>query len=448
MLFHCPASAEPETTTPLPLAPEFWSEDSFLRSFNGSYRIEARIEPSVTSAERGVLVEVQKLMAKGKRRDAVELLKESKLTPDSAALRFNLGNILFELGESGKAGEEYRAAIKIYPSFRRAQRNLAVALVRLGKADEALPHLLEALRLGDSDALTWGLLGWCRLQSDAWTSALQAYRMARTLDPDAAEWMVGMAQCLTKLDRWGEALGLLDEVCRQRPADLSSGLLRVHVLLELGRATEAAAGLDFLRRLGRLDGDSQLLLAILHLRAGRDRLAGECIDAAFSRKSGKPGAGRALEALREAVDRKAWRLARSLDSAVAGMRDSMQAEESRSLTRLRARIAIESGAAPEDGEAILRKLLATDPMDAAALLALGRRCAATGRTDEAELCFTRATLDEAHAREAWVEITRIRVGQQRYPEALAALDEALKCRESTELREYRKALANLAEAAE
>ncbi len=431
---------------PLPLAKEFWRDASFLRSFNGSYRIEARIEPVVTGAERGVLVQVQKLMAKGERKEAARVLGKSKLTPDSAALRFNLGNIFFELGESERAAGEYRAAIKIYPSFRRAHRNLAVALVRLGKPDKALGHLMEALRLGDSDSLTWGLLGWCRGRREEWAGALQAYRMARALDPQSAEWMAGAARCLAELDRRAEALGLLDEVVRARPADASYGLLRVRVLLSMGRATKAAAGLDFLRRIGSLDADSLLLLASLHLRAGRTELSGGCIDAAFAAPQ-KPSAGRVLAALREAVERQSWGIARKLEQAALGMPEGMTPDETNTLTSLRARIAIGSGIDPEAGEAALRKLLAADPLAADALLALGRRCAATQRPDEAELLFTRAALDESLAREAWVEIARARVARHRYPEAVSALDEALRRGKSEELKAYRAALARLAEAA-
>ncbi len=47
---------------PLKLSSSYWRDESFLKGFNGSYRIEARIEPSVSTEERGLLVEVQTLM--------------------------------------------------------------------------------------------------------------------------------------------------------------------------------------------------------------------------------------------------------------------------------------------------------------------------------------------------------------------------------------------------
>ena len=428
---------------PLPLGTGYWKDEAFLKAFNGSYRIEARIEPTVSTEERGLLVEVQGLMEKGERKAALEKVAGSKLTAGSAALRFNLGNLRFEQGEIEKAVEDYRAAIGKYPSFRRAHRNLAVALVRLEKPDEALPSLLEAVRLGDSDGATWGLLGWCRLQREEWASALQAYRMAQLIEPDTAEWLAGTAQCLQQIGEDEEAAALLDEVVRKRPTEVSYGLLRADVLLGLGRPAEAAAGLDLMRRLEVLDGNGQLLLAKLHLRGGRERLAAESVKSAFAGER-KPSAARALATLAEATDRKAWEIARLLFAeceAVVG-----EDETKKAWVRAGARINIESGDDPEAGATKLEELLREDPLDGESLLVLGRHRAGESRRGEAELLLQRATEVDEVAHEAWVEIARIRVDGRRYEAALEAVDEALELRESGELKEYREALAGLVEA--
>jgi len=429
---------------PLPLSTSFWRDPAFLRSFNGSYRINARIEPTLSSAERGALVEVQKLMAAEKRNEAAEFLQSNKLTKNSPALRFNLGNILFELDQPQKAITEFQAAIKSYPSFRRAHRNLALAHVRLDKPAEALPHLLEALRLGDSDPLTWGLLGWCRLQNNDWASALQAYRMARTLDPTTPEWMAGMAECLAKLERNPEALGLLDEAVRQRPDNLSFALLRVHVLLGLNRTTEAAAALDFLRRLDRLPPDDLLLLATLHLRSNRLPLAADCIDAAFSKKS-PPTPDRLAETFREAIDRNAWPLARKLESAIEKLENQPSPVKlPPDLPLLRARLAIESGTNPTRGESILRHLLESDPLNAPAAFTLARHYATTNRPDQAEPLFQRATRNPTLARPAWIELARLHASRHLYPEALHAINNAIQISPSPNLLKFRNTLSHLA----
>jgi tetratricopeptide (TPR) repeat protein len=220
-LLHLSGSSVILAADPLPLSGEYWKDPAFLKSFNGSYRIEARIEPPVTSEERGLLVEIQSLMAAEKRDAALQKLASSNLTAKSPALTFNLGNLYFETGETEKAITAYRSALKDYPSFRRSHQNLALALVRQEKLPEALEHLTEAIRLGDSSGSTFGLLGYCRLARQEYASALQAYRTAQITEPDVADWKAGMAHCLQQTGAEQEAIALLDEVIAARPTESS-----------------------------------------------------------------------------------------------------------------------------------------------------------------------------------------------------------------------------------
>ena len=75
---------------PLALSKDYWQNEAFLKSFNGSYRINARIEPSVTSEQRSLLVSIQPLMAEGKREDALAMLTGNELAKSSAAIAFNV----------------------------------------------------------------------------------------------------------------------------------------------------------------------------------------------------------------------------------------------------------------------------------------------------------------------------------------------------------------------
>ena len=131
---------------PLPLSEDYWKDEAFLKSFNGSYRINARIEPTVSTEERGLLVSIQKLMADGKREEALAKLKESPLIKTSAAMAFNAGNIEFELGKLKEAAAHYESALKIFPSFRRAHRNLGMVYARENEWDKALGSLSESVR--------------------------------------------------------------------------------------------------------------------------------------------------------------------------------------------------------------------------------------------------------------------------------------------------------------
>ncbi len=430
----------------LPLSTSYWKSSSFKKSFNGSYRIEARIEPQVSTAERGLLVEMQTLMEKGQRKSALSKIKSSSLTSKSAALKFNLGNLHFEEGNTKEALTAYRGAIAIYPSFRRAHRNLAMALIQNDELDQALSPLIEAMRLGDADGATYGLLGYCRLKRGEWESALQAYRMAQLTQPETADWKAGIAQCLQNLNARAEAIAMLDEVIRQRPDEASYASLQAAIMLELGQEEEAVKTLELPRRLNRLDPDGLLLLADLHLRATRLEDAQDSIAEAFADNAAKvkPSLDRIISVIDSAMRINQWSLASDLVQKAT----PPQGPSPRPLRTAAARLKIESEESPTEGAEELRTLLEEEPTDGTVLMALAGYELSLNNIGDAEILFERATAVSSTAVEAWVELAKMRVDQKRYPAALKAVDEALKIDPTRDFTAYRAALARLVEASQ
>ncbi len=428
---------------PLPLGSDYWKDPAFLKSFNGSYRIEARIEPAVSTQERGLLVEVQALMGKGQRANALAKLEGSSLSKNSAALAFNIGNLHFEEGDDGKATAAYQKAIDLYPAFRRALRNLAMSLVRQGEMEKALDPLLEAIRLGDSGGSTFGLLGYCRIHREEWASALQAYRLAQLTEPEVLEWKAGIAQCLQQTGGQEEALALLEEVIRQRPRVSSYAVLQATILLDLGRSEEAVKALDLPRRLGTLGQEGMLLLADLHLRSGRRASAHARVDEALA-QGGKAATTSLVSLTYLALSLEEWKLAGKLVEAIK----ANEQEDKILQRRLEGHFLILSGEDRGQGVTILRNLLNDVPDDGKTLLILGRHLVAEKELEEAELLFERSTAVKSVAAEGWLELSSLRVEMQDYPGALRALDESLALQSSKSLLEYRTSLQSLVEAAQ
>jgi len=426
---------------PLPLSTAYWKDQAFLKSFNGSYRIEARIEPNVTTEERGLLVEIQDLMAAGNRSEALEKISSSPLTEKSPALTFNLANLLFETGENEKAIAAYQSALKEYPSFRRAHRNLALALVRDKKLPEALGHLTEAIRLGDAAGSTYGLLGYCRLARKEFASALQAYRIAQVTEPDVAEWKAGIAQCLLETGGKEEAVALLDEVIARRPLEASYAVLLANIHLDLVRPDSAAKALELPYRLGVLPPDPTLMLADLHLRADRPDAAKSATRNAFS-KEPKPGTDAILRLIATASAQGDWPFAKDL------IAKAETPEPSSTMNLAKARYLIDSEEDPAAGAKLLEKLVSDDPTDGTALLTLAKYHTKTGQPGFAELLLERAIADSTSAYEAHVELVRLLVAQSRYADALKSTDAAIALNPTEQLINYRKALAEIISAAE
>ena len=424
---------------PLPISASYWKDPAFLKAFNGSYRIEARIEPSITSEERALLVELQQLMADEKREQAIKLLAESSLTKNSAALTFNLANLQLEEGQLDKAVASFEAAIKAYPSFRRAHRNLGLARVRKEDWDKALEHLGEAVRLGDSEGLTYGLLGYCRLSRGEFASAMQAYRLAQLTEPNVTEWSAGIAQCMQQLDQREEAAALLDEVIRKRPLEASYAVLKANIHLQLEQQDQAAKALEMAHRLGTLGADPTLLLAELHLGGGRVEESVKVMESAFVRQE-KPGENAMLRLFQIAVVQQQWLLAKGLLDRVPAK------QQSRALRLAKARYLIESKQDPEAGIQLLKTLTTEDPTDGEALLIYARLLAASGQQAAAELLIERAAADAEWTFEAYRALTNLRAKQGRYEAALESLDKALQIQSDADLEAYRNALRRTLEA--
>jgi len=427
---------------PLPIAKSYWNDPAFTKSFNGTYRIEAKIEPQITTAERGVLLEIQKLMADEKRDAAIKLLQANELTKKSAALTFNLANLQFENGDNEKAITAYQSALKAYPSFRRAHSNLALAYVRDEKWTDALDHLTEAIRLGDSSGTTYGLLGYCRLIQGEIASALQSYRMAKVTEPNVPEWSAGIAQCLQQLDQKVEAIALLDEVVRQRPMEASYSVLKAQLHLQLNQHTQATKSLELPYRLGILSPEASLQLADLHLRAQRDTDTLAVIENAFSSKKTPPSDQAILQLIQTASIQKKWSLVENLFNRIPSTK------QDRSLRLAKANYLIASDKDPAAGATILKKLTAEEPTDGKALLALAQHLAATQQPMAAALQFERATVDPATKFDAFVGLSQLHADQQHYRDAISALDQALKLQSDDALQTYRQALQRIVAASE
>ena len=433
---------------PLPLSQDYWKEEAFLKSFNGSYRINARIEPAVSSEERGLLVSIQKLMADGKREDALKKLQSSPLVKSSAAIAYNAGNIQFELGQLKGAAVSYQKALKIFPSFRRAHRNLAFVYVREDDWEKAVPELEEAIRLGDQDGATYGQLAYGRMQKEQYASAMQAYRLAQVTQPESIDWKAGVAQCLQYLQRNEEALALIDEVIAARPNEVSYYLLQSSIQLSMNKQDDAITNLELVRRLGKLDAENHILLATLHLRSGCAKLARPLMMTALELEV-KPPIATSLNALEFVTQIRDWKLAQDFASAVEKAYPEIKETKLKiQQQRLMALIDIDSGENPKRGAQVLESLIGQNPLDAPSLILLARYRITERRHQEAEMLLQQAARIEGSAYESQVELAKLYVATTRYPDALAQLDKAIKARPSESLETYRSAIQDLSKAAE
>lgn len=112
-----------------------------------------------------------------------------------AELCFNLGNVLFGLGQLGQAAERYRQAIELEHGFAEAWNNLGNVLAELGDHDEAISAYQQALGAQPDYADAHYNLADLLQSVHRFSEARRHWKEYLRLDP-AGEWARYARRCL------------------------------------------------------------------------------------------------------------------------------------------------------------------------------------------------------------------------------------------------------------
>lgn len=120
--------------------------------------------PSDSTAERELFRLALLHQQTGDPRAALELYQKLlALNPKNAVALNNMGVILKEMGQLGKAGDHLRKAIDLDPGYDKAHTNLGVVLQLQEQPQEAIESHLRALAINDKSwesAVNLGLIFW------------------------------------------------------------------------------------------------------------------------------------------------------------------------------------------------------------------------------------------------------------------------------------------------
>lgn len=434
------------TAAPLPIDP-LWKSETFRKAFTASYGVDSRIEPLISEEERNALDAAARKMANQDRKGAIAGLAQSSLLSQSAALLFNLGNLRFEEEDLENARQHFSRALELEPNFRDAHRNLAIALVQGGKCAEAEPHLIRALELGAQDGLSFGLLGYCHLQSGRHAAALQAYRMAQMTMPAEIQWKTGEAECLLALDATREAESIFAALLEARPTDTGLWLNQAQVWLQRDEAVKAAANLEFVRRAQALNAPGLMTLGHLYFNAGLEQRALQTWEEALGQRPPADLAN-ALSALERLTQTASWTAAKAWATRLQSVYPvAPGSPEAAALQRSLALIELETGD-PGQGRTMAEALVKQNPLDGQALFLLARFRLKSGAVDEAIHLLEQAALDESSAAQANLLHAQVLVERGDFAKALPLLETALQHRPGVSLQAYVEEVRRIAEKSE
>lgn len=431
-----PPATAAVTFAPLPADHELaaiWNNPDFTRRLLGSYGFASDVEPRLTPEEQAFYRDKIVPLLREDPKRAIPVLEAAIKPTASAVFDFTLGNVYFQHEDLTNAVRHFTAALAKFPDYRRAQKNLAFALVRDGKYAEAVGPLTRTITLGGADGKVFGLLGFCYASQGRYASAEAAYRQALVFEPGNFEFQLGLVKCAVATANYDHALALLEEMTATDPERESLWMLQANIYIQTERPDRASVSLEVLRRLGRATPQSLYLLGDLYMTREVPELALDVYLEAIAQDGGQNPA-RALRAAKVFVSHGAHAQARQLFARLREV-GTLNGADRLELLRLEARLALASG----DSDTAIRTLedlLQQDPLDGEALLLAGDYYAHHGEPEKAQFRYDAASKIEGFEADALVKHAQLLVQMQKYAAAVALLRQAQKLKPRDNVQRY------------
>ncbi len=417
----CLGPALPAAAQIYPLSENSWDNPEFVERFRGSFGFDMRTNPKISAEEKAIFDQVAQI-AGSQPQQAINLLESARTPESSGAIDFILGALYQQAGQETRAIASYEAAIRKFPNFLRAYRNLGLAYVQRNEFEKALPMLVKTIESGGGDGTSFGLLGFTLLNLERNSNALDAYRMALIFEPDSKDWRTGKLKALLTLNQYEEAIGMLYEMIAEDGDNPDLWLTQANAFLGLEEVELAAANINVARALGFESAETLVLLGNIYMNRELPALAAEPYLAALD--SGQVPVDRAVRLGETMAVRASAEVAQGvLDRIQSRYADQLDARQELTLLSLEANIALNQGEEDRAAE-LLQQVVSRDPTNGRALLTLAEYHVNRGEEEKAIFNFEAAADDEDVAVRALVGHARLLIGRREYRQALQLLERA------------------------
>ena len=439
-----PAVSSP-AFAPVPTGHELasiWNDPDFARRLVGSYGFASEAEPRMTPEEQAVYRDKIVPLLREDSKKALAPLQALIKPSASAVFDFTLGNVYFQNEDLTNAVKYFEAALAKFPDYRRAQKNLAFALVREGDYKNAIKPLTRTISLGGADGKVFGLLGFAFMSEGRNVSAEGAYQQALVFEPDNADFKLGLVKSAVASANYDRALALLDELIRQFPERDNLWTLQANIYIQKEQPAKASISLEMLRRIGKATPPNLYLLGDLYMAQDARDLALTAYLEAID-KDGGQNLAKALRPAQILVGRGAWDDAKKLFAKIRGTGTGLTGADELKLLKLESKVAMAGG---EGDKAIvtLEQIIQQDPLDAEALLLAGDYYSKNGQREKAEFRYGTAANIQGFEADAFVKHAQLLVQTQKYTQAVEMLRKAQKFKPRDNVQRYLDKVEQLA----
>ena len=413
---------------------ELWKDPEFVKTFIGSYAFLIGYEPKISDEEKEALRALIDLI-KASPQAAIAQLRPQVKASSSAAFDFILANLYFQEGNLKEAEQFYKTAVKKYPNFRRAYKNLGLVQVQGGNFKDAIPSIAKALELGEVDGRAYGLLAYGYLTEGKYYPAEAAYRQAILIQPDQKDWKIGLARCLLETERYNEAISLFDTLLQDEPDNSDFWLLQSNAFIGNEQSLRAAQNLEVVRRMGKAELSTLTLLGDIYMNNTIPDLALNAYLSAVEMAQPQD-----VDALLRATNI----LTRStnFEQAANLIKDirknnalTLSPEQDLELLNQEAKIARAEGN-DDAAVVILNKIVERDALNGEAIIELANYYADKDMLPEAINRYEQAAKINAFERQALIAHGQTLVRNAKYRDALPLLKRALQLKAEPNLEDY------------
>ena len=414
----------------------------FLREFNSSFEVGLRPGAPALDPRESVILSVVADMYLTDLDGAIEFIQEEvrreqrRIQQDrssrgaaeedsvySANIEYAIGQLYQLRGNSSRAEQFYLQAIEKYPAYVDAYIRMMEMYLTQEDCDKARSAGLRALELGGSNGFIFKGLGICHFIAENYNAALDAFRVARTFQPNDETTTYYLALSALNSGNSREAALLLDELIAADEANVSYYMLQVNAFLQEDDYESALQAMEIARRLGLLTSSNYGLLGSLFISKQMSEMALAVLLEGLS-QSDSPDFRETIEQFDQLSVLQDWDSSESFLLAIERAFDSnLNAGQRNILETRRAQIFLARDQRVEAADT-LRQVVESSPTNGSALLSLAQLFRLEQDYEQAGIYYQRASNEEDVALSALTEYAQLAADREDWQLAIDLLTQA------------------------
>jgi tetratricopeptide (TPR) repeat protein len=390
------------------------------------------VEPSILPAEAEVVKSIVEQVQTDPR-GALRKLKIADIPQSSAMYDFIIGNLNFQLDERTEALRYYESAVRKFPTFAKAYKNLGFLALQAEKLDEALKAFVRTVQLGSSEGAVYGLIGYIFLNKENFLSAESAYRDAMLKMPANVDWKLGLGRSVLAHQKHADVMNIMGELITGDPKKRDYWLVQANAFLSMDRVMDSAYNYEMMGRIGLGNKETYQALGNIYVSLEKTPLALIAYLHALDLQE-PPEMATILASAEIMGARGALQEADTLSARIDEVYSKNASKEERMrLLKLRSQLAIAQDH-QDQAEEFLKKLVDLDESDGQSILLLAEFLGRGGRYEQAKPLYERAEGMDEFKIDALVKHGQMLVSVENYEAAIEKLERAIEELSNTDNR--------------